>query len=201
MKALNTNHMKFVKGIFFAVFIAFVAFGCEKEVIRPESDNNIQASSFHFINRPPLQCGPSVFSSMKDGAQNLGSIEILNNSSELYLIFNMNQFKFIEELKVYTGDASNMPIDGDGNLSLENFGFQQVLTSAANDYTLVLPLSSMASCADLVVWARVSTKNMFGQTTATNYTWMTGASIANGYMMNYCATTCLSGNSTVSSTI
>jgi hypothetical protein len=195
MKALNTN-VRIIKGIFFVICLAALTFGCQKEVITPENDANIQGSSFHFIQRPPVQCGPSVFASMKDGSTNLGSVEILNNSTDLYLIFNMNQFKFVEEVKVFTGDINNVPTDFDGNMQIENFGFQQILTSPANDYTLLMPLSGLSSCSDIVVWARVTTRNMWGQVTATNYTWMSGTPVANGYMTGFCATACITGNST-----
>lgn len=202
MKALNINHLKFIKGLFLACCIAVVAFGCEKEMVQPEAQGNtLQGGSFPFLQRPPVQCGPSMVHSMMDGATDLGSVEILNNSSDLYLIFNMNQFKFIEEVKVFNGDAAYLPMDGDGNIQMEQFGFQQSLTSPMNDYTLTFPLSGMPTCTDLVIWARVSTRNMWGQVTATNYAWMTGTPISNGFKVNFCITSCISSNNSSGSTI
>ncbi|MFN8395364.1 MAG: hypothetical protein U0176_12035 [Bacteroidia bacterium] len=193
MKTQSTQ-LNYLKGLFFACCIALVAFGCEKEVITPESNEPTISGSYHYIQRPVAQCGPSIFNDLRDGATNLGTLEITNSSSELYLIFNLNNFKFLEEVKVFTQDASNMPMDDDGNIDVERFGFMQTLTTAANDYTLTLPLSSMPTCMDIMVRARVSTRNMWGQTTGINYVWMTGTPVANGFMFHYCAPSCISGN-------
>lgn len=200
MKTLNTQ-MKFVKGLFLACCIALVAFGCEKEVITPENNQPAITGSYHYIQRPIAACGPSVFNDLRDGATNLGTLEITNSSTELYLIFNLNNFKFLEEVKIFTDDASNMPMDDDGNIDVERFGFMQSLTSAANDYTLTMPLSSMPTCMDIMIRARVSTRNMWGQTTGINYVWMTGTPVANGYMFHYCAPSCVSGNNDANSAI
>ena len=202
MKALNTTTLTTLKTLFFAVCLSALAFSCEKECIRPEGNElGMQESSFPFVSRPPVQCGTSTLSSLKDGAATLGSIEILNNSSDLYLIFDMNQFKFLEEVKVFAGEASTLPMDSDGNVNIEGFATQILLSAATNDYTLVLPLSSMPTCADIVIWARVSTRNMFGQVTGTNYTWMSGAAVANAFKVNYCATACITSNNNSGSTI
>lgn len=202
MKTLSPTTHNFLKSLFFALCLSAVAFGCEKEIVCHEGNTvTAEQSAYHHIQRPPVQCGPSVFTTLKDGPTSFGSVEVLNNSSELYLIFNLNQYKFLEEFKVFTGALVNMPMDSDGNVNIEGFAHQQILSSPANDYTLVLPLNSMPACSDIAIWARVSTRNMFGQVTATNYTWMSGTPISNGFKVSYCATTCLTGNSNSGSTL
>ncbi|MEY3444283.1 MAG: hypothetical protein RLZZ519_2564 [Bacteroidota bacterium] len=202
MKALNTTTLTTLKSLFFALCISVVAFSCEKECIRPEgSDLGLQESAFPFVSRPSVQCGPSSFASLKDGASTLGSVEVLNNSTDLYVIFDLNQFKYLEEVKIFAGDGGTLPLDSDGNVDTESFNNKLLLSSPANDYTLVLPLSSMPTCSDIVIWARVTTRNIWGQVTGTNYTWMSGNAVANAFKMSYCATSCITGNSNNSSTI
>ena len=129
----------------------------------------------------------------------MGSVEILNNSSDLYVIFDLNQYRFLEEVKIFAGDGGTIPMDSDGNVDTESFSNKILLSNAANDYTLVLPLSSMPTCSDIVIWARVS--NIWGQVTATNYTWVSGAAIANAFKMSFCATACLTSNNNSGSTL
>ena len=202
MKALNTTTLTTIKNLFFALCLSVVVFSCEKECIHPEgSDLGLQESAFPFVSRPPVQCGPSSFASLKDGAATLGSVEILNNSSDLYVIFDLNQYRFLEEVKIFAADGGTIPMDSDGNVDTESFSNKILLSNAANDYTLVLPLSSMPTCSDIVIWARVSTRNIWGQVTATNYTWMSGAAIANAFKMSFCATACLTSNNNSGSTL
>lgn len=200
MKTLNSQ-LNYFKGLFLACCIALVAFGCEKEVITPENNEPSITGSYNYIQRPIVQCGPSVFNDLRDGSTNLGTVEITNSSSELFLIFNLNNWKFLDEVKIFTEDAASMPLDDDGNIDVERFGYMQTLSSPANDYTLTMPLSSMPNCIDLMIRARVSTRNMWGQTTAINYVWMTGTPVANGYQFHYCAPSCLSGNTNTNDVI
>jgi hypothetical protein len=201
MKTLNTNTMKLFKGLFFAACIAVLTFGCEKEMIRPEGNAAPEATCFPYAQRPPVQCGSSVFATMNDGASSLGTVEILNNSSDLYLIFNLNMGRYLEEVKIYNGDVNNMPLDADGNVQMEQFGFQQLLSSPANDYTLTFPLSGMSSCTDIMIWARISTRNLFGQVIATDYAWMSGTPASNGFSTNFCVTSCITTNTGTGSSI
>ncbi|HEX2901177.1 MAG TPA: hypothetical protein VHS96_15770, partial [Bacteroidia bacterium] len=115
---------------------------------------------------------------------------IMNSSSNIYLVFDLNQYKYLDAIKIYKGELSSMPLDSDGQVDLENFSFQPNLSQPLNDYTLMAPLSTTPSCTDIVIWARITTRGMFGNITATNYAWVTGTPVANGYYLRYCAPAC-----------
>ncbi len=127
---------------------------------------------------------------MIDGAGTIGTVEISNNPSDLYLIMQMDPMNFITEIKVFIGDAASMPMDPDGGILLEKFSYQYRLNTPTDQYTFTAPKSSMHPCNDITVWARIETLNMFGQVTGTTEAWMSGTAIANGYTTNYCMATC-----------
>jgi hypothetical protein len=189
--------MKSFQRIIFLLFLSAMAFGCSPESVGPESGEKNVLGSYIPLPRPQVQCGPSIFTRMKDGQMDLGGVEILNNSTHTYIILNMNQYKFVEEIKVFQGNVNNLPMDNDGNILVENFSCQNLLNVPANIYTLMLPLSTTPSCSDYVVWARISTRSIFGNLVATNYAWMAGSPISNGYSVNYCAPSCSSGATTL----
>lgn len=192
--------MKSYRIIAVLLFVAVAAWGCQSDSVNPKGDAKDQPTGMFSLARPQVQCGPSAFSRIKDGSMDLGGVEILNNSSDLYLILSMNPFKFVEEVKVFRGDATHIPLDADGNVSVEGFGYQAIMNSPMNSYIFTLPLANSPSCADIAIWARISTRSPFGGLVSTNYAWMEGAPVANGFKVQYCAPLCVSGATTNSST-
>jgi hypothetical protein len=187
-------YMKRLQHIIFLLFLGFVAFGCTADQVKPDSGEKAILGTA--IPRPTVQCGPSIFTRLKDGNMDLGGVEILNTSDQLYVIMDLNPFKYVEEVKMYTGDINNIPLDNDGNIAIEDFGCQAMLSLPVNSYTCTAPISTTPSCHDVVIWARISTRSVFGNLVATNYAWMMGSSIANGQAVHYCAPSCASGVST-----
>jgi hypothetical protein len=187
-------YMKHFQRICTLLFLGFIAFGCSSESVRPESGDKAVLGTT--IPRPTVQCGPSIFTRMKDGNMDLGGVEILNTSNQLYVIMDLNPYKYVEEVKMYVGDISSIPLDNDGNISIEDFGCQAMLSVPVNSYTCTAPLSTTPSCQDVVIWARISTRSVFGNLVATNYAWMMGSQVANGQAVNYCAPSCATSGST-----
>ncbi len=200
MKFSTSTLLKFSKTLSILLLLAIVAFGCQKEMIQPESDAPAaQYGGNPSLQRPLAQCGASVFAAMKAGPVSLGTVEMLNDASQLYMIFDMNNFKFIEQIKIYVGDLGQMPVDGAGNILVEAFPVQYQMGIPANEYTFTLANEDISTCNDIIVWARVSTRNIFGQVTSTVDTWMSGNAIANGFETPFCLTTCTAGAQNVNS--
>ena len=176
------------------LLLAIMAFSCGSDNVDPAAAPGTISGSYQQVARPAQQCGPSLFSRLKDGNTDLGSIEVLNSSENIYLIFDLNQYKYLDELKVFKGDIGTLPLDSDGNIDVENFGFQSLLSQPLNEYTMISGLSSTPSCTDFVIWARITTRGIFGNVTATNYAWVTGTPIANGFAFNYCSPACITAN-------
>lgn len=195
MNRFTINFVSVFKSFAFICLLASLTFGCEKETIVAE--NNLASAQFDGVSqlaRPASQCGSSVFTTMKVGATTVGNVEIMNNDNQLYILLDMNAFKFIEQIKIFVGDINDMPLDSDGFVNKEAFPYQYILSNGSNDYTFMVPVSSLLTCNSVVVWTRVSTRNMMGNTTSTVDAWMNGAPIANTFATNYCLGACVTGN-------
>jgi hypothetical protein len=195
MKRTTTNGFAFAKTISFFLLLIVASFGCQKELIEHAAQTPVaQFDGINGIQRPIAQCGTSTFSNVIAGPTNLGTAEILNSSDKLYVIMDMNAYKFIDQIKIYVGDRGLMPLNADGDALTEAFAYQYQLAVPANDYTFSLPLTAIAACNDIVIWTRVKTRNVFGNVISTTDAWMSGTPIANGYSVRYCVTACVSGN-------
>lgn len=192
----STNYFKSTTIILTFVLFLFLSFGCEKEIIEPQFDTpTAQLGGFNQIVRPSNQCAPSGFATMQDGVTSFGNVEILNNGSDLYLLFSLNNYKFLDEVRVYVGDKSVAPLNADGDLETEEFRLQDIIAGGTNRYTMIHKLDRVPDCVDIIVYAKISTRNMFGQVTSTNDTWMHGTTYLNGYSQQYCVVNCLNGGS------
>lgn len=187
--------MKFLSQLFVLMIIFTFAFGCEKEIITPEQTHSptIAFSGVEDLIRPDVQCGTSRFSDLKtDTGTPFGTVEILNDADNLYMLIDMEQGKFLNATQVFFGTSSAIPTDGNGNMLMEDFQVQTIVARGASRYTIIVPKSSMPNCPDIVMWAQASEKNMFGQTTNTSEVWMTGIPIYDGSFYKYCMGACVS---------
>jgi hypothetical protein len=174
--------------VLFSLLLALVTFGCQPEGVSPAGSTKTIAGTYIPIPRPDAPCGPSAFSQMKDGAANFGTVEILNTATDIYLILDLNPLKFVEEIKVFSGNVSSLAMNLDGSINVNAFNNQPSITTPLNDYTMMLPLPSR--CTDILIWARITTRSPMGSLIATNYAWMMGTNVANGYKVNYCPAQC-----------
>lgn len=187
----TTNFLKSTTIVSTFILLLFMSFGCEKEVIEPQlSTPTAQLSGANQILRPSVQCAPSGFATMQDGSTSFGNVEILNSGSDLYLIFSLNNYKFLDEVRIFVGDKNDAPLNADGDLETEEFPYKEIIAGGANDYTMIHKLKRLPDCVDIMVFAKISTRNMFGQVTSTNDTWMHGTVYVNGYSQQYCVVNC-----------
>ena len=102
--------------------------------------------------------------------------------------------KYLEEIKVFKGNATTIPLNDDGAIIYNQFPIQNGMPSPLNDYSFMLPLGGTTACTDLVIWARITTRGALGNVIATHYAWMMGTPVANGYALHYCLGPCPTGN-------
>ncbi len=176
-----------------AIMLLMLSFstGCEKEtIVEPTVTYGMQADIWNSIQTPSNPCATPVNVPIESGAAVLGNASLQNDPSDFYLNINLNNYRFLEEIYVYTAGSGPLPLNNDGDLELEEFPYHYVLNQSSSQFTLTIPNGRMQSCGSVIVWARISTKNVFGQVTATTTAWMSGTAIANGFETNFCLTNC-----------
>lgn len=175
-------------------------FGCEKEVILPQTNDAPELSlSTEGHSRPVSQCGSSAFTTFNNGATSYGSIEILNNAEQLFILTDMNNGWLLQNVKIFVGNPINLPKGYGGVIELEEFPFQMIHTRMVDKYTYTLPIASLPTCFGVTIWAKAAQVNMFGQVTNQVDLWANGSSVLNGFSFQYCKGTCfVSSNGTQS---
>lgn len=163
--------------------------GCEKELILPEGEANGVQMSGPGSQLPGNPCGNSRTGNLVDGQGHaVGTVEVMNTDGAIYLDVDLGSGYFLEQIKVYFGDVTGLPQRG-GQIVMEDFQFQAI-ANGATDYVASYPLNNLPSCNDLVVWAQVSQKNMFGQTLSLLDSYLDGTSVYNGSYFEYCIQSC-----------
>lgn len=178
--------------------IALISFSCQKEVIRPASDNNtpeISASTGHEGHyRPAVQCGASVFTDFIDNAATgYGSIEVLNDNKNLYVLVDMNHGWLLQSAMIFADNSANLPKAYGGTIEIEEFPFQFMHTRQVSEFTYSIPLSSINTCSDITIYAQAVQLDFFGNVQNTATLWADGTSVLDGFTFQYCAGTCLAG--------
>lgn len=158
--------------------------------MEPETAFALQADISNRIETPSYPCAPAITVPIKTGATVLGNVSLQNDPDEFYLGISLGNFKFLEEVYVYTEANGPLPLNTDGDIELEEFPYHYILNQATSQFTLTIPNSKMLSCGSVVVFARITTRNMFGHVTGTTTAWMDGATIANGFATSFCITNC-----------
>lgn len=127
---------------------------------------------------------------LTDGSGSFGTVEILNDASEIYMLLDMNPNYFIDAIYVYYGTNAGIPTNSVGEMLTEDFQFQAAVNGGAARYTVTYPTASLPACTDLVAVVMVSEKNLFGNTIANHALWLDGTAIYNGYSFKYCIDPC-----------
>ncbi len=177
-------------------------FGCEKEVITPQSNDapELTLSTEGHI-RPTVQCGSSSYTTFKNGTTPYGSVEILNNSEQLFILTDMNNGWLLESVKIFAGNTVNLPKGFGGTIELEEFPFQMIHPRRVDKYTYTLPVASLPTCFGVTIWAKAAQVNMFGQVTNRVDLWANGAAVLNGFSFQYCKGSCFMNNNSNQSDI
>lgn len=170
-------------------FIALLAFGCTKEEILPET-NPVSQGSMEGVVRPTQQCGTSAFTTLKSGAADFGSVEILNDDEQVFIITSMNQDWFLSDVKIYVGDPNAMPRGNGGVIQLEEFPLQYNHPNRVSEYTYTVNTAAMGACVGVTMWAHAVQLDMMGTEIGSIDLWANGTQTLNGYSFQYCKGVC-----------
>lgn len=183
-----TSSIKFLAGL---LLIAVVAFGCQKEIIRPESaGGDLQAYLAPPSFRAISPCGQSMFTSFQSGSVVLGDAEISNDGDFMYVTIHMAPNSFMDELQVFSGEASTVPVDVTGAIDFMQFGFTQSMGSPTSDMTVVIPVAGLPACPDIIIHSTITTIVPNTLISTTEEVWASGTTLYNGQMNSFCLTIC-----------
>ena len=177
--------------ILFALFAVIILNSCEKETFETEASQaelNLQAQVGHVY--PDLQCGNSRSGTLNgNNGVPLGSVEILNSETSIYLLITMNTDYFLENVSANFGTTADIP-ENNGVMLLEDFMYLDQIDGGANEYTVIYPNTSLPICNDIVLHATVSQRNWFGQTISTQTAWLGTNPVHDGFFYKYCQGSC-----------
>jgi hypothetical protein len=173
------------------IALATLGFACERESITPTTPEAPQLYGTSGLVPPTVQCGSSAFSFITDAqGSNLGAVEIANDAANVYVMISMNVTRFLEDLRVFAGDAASIDVDGTGTPIMEGFQFQAVFSAPQGRYTVILPKSTLGACTDIVLYGRAATRNQFGQMSGRRFFWIDGLPLHNIEAYKYCFGSC-----------
>lgn len=174
--------------VLFFLLLGLSLTGCEKELLEPSGNDSLspalRGGIGHF--RPDSQNGFSRFGEMTDGTGTMGTVEILNDANDIYILMDMNPNLFLETVFVYFGTSNGIPTNSAGDILTEDFQFQAAIEGGAPKYTVTYPTSGLPICNDIVLMATATERNVFGNVIATHHFWLDGTAIYNGYFFKYC---------------
>jgi hypothetical protein len=186
---------------FTLTLLSIFAFGCQKEMITPEAGMPTSMKAIEGHYRPAQQCGASAFTTFNNGATSYGSLEILNDAENLYLLTDMNNGWFLADVKIFAGDPMNLPKGSNGQIQTEEFGLQISHTPRVDRNTYSISTDGMGSCLGVTVWAHVVRLNMMGHQIGSVNVWANGSSVLNGFSYQYCQGVCNNASVTSTSTL
>lgn len=191
----RTNHCYFfiepmnfrIPFVLIVASFMFVLSGCEKEMLSPEEGTPEVALS---ATRAPIgHCGTIRTSNLVDAqAHALADVQVMNTDGEIYLLIDMHTGFFLDQVKVYFGKTAGLPTKGN-QIQMEDFQFQ-ANTHGKTAFTIRQSVNGLPTCNDLVMWAQVSQRDMFGNVVGQQSVWLEGTPIYNGQYFEYCYQSC-----------
>jgi hypothetical protein len=173
------------------IVLATLGVACERESIVPATSDAPQLYGTSGLVPPAVQCGSSAFSFITDAqGNNLGNVEIANDAANVYVMISMHVTRFLEDLRLFVGEASTIDVDGTGTPIMEGFQFQSVFSTPQGRYTVILPKSTLGACTDIVLYGRAATRNQFGQMSGRRFIWIDGLPLHNIEAYKYCFGSC-----------
>jgi hypothetical protein len=152
----------------------------------------------HF--RPDQQCGASAFTTLDYGGISYGTVEILNDAEELYILTDMNNGWFLRDVKIFAGDPQDLPKANGGLIEREEFPIQVNHASRVDRFTYTMSTANLNNCFGVTIWAHAVRLNMMGHEIGSVDVWANGTSVLDGFSYQYCSGTCnnvtVQGNST-----
>ncbi|HSU29450.1 MAG TPA: hypothetical protein VLJ68_13780 [Chitinophagaceae bacterium] len=143
----------------------------------------------------PTYCGSTTVTLLADRTDNVGSVTIGNDGTNLYVTYTLTNNYKVEKTRVYVGSLALMPKNSNGSPNTNNFPYKTTHSPAVSSYTYTIPLSSLTStCNAVVVYAEVTKANAWGWTCYDEVGWAQGTLIAANCSWsmynNYCTVSC-----------
>jgi hypothetical protein len=170
--------------------LTLFTFGCQKEVLTTDNQDRLVMGSVEGHFRPAQQCGTSAFTNLVNGGTSYGSLEILNDGENLYILTDMNDEWLLTNVKIFADNSVNLPKGSNGLIQMEEFPFQMVHANMVDEFTYTLPISGLPSCMGITVWAQASQVDMFGSVINQVNLWADGAAVLDGFSYQYCKGSC-----------
>jgi hypothetical protein len=184
--------MKMFKSILALPILATALWSCSSETVAPrQTTTPTVQNSIEGIQRPSQACGTSQFVALKDANNvTIGTVEILNTQSELFLLVDMTGNWLLQGAKIFAGNSLDLPRTNNGNIQLEEFPHQFMHGRAQDKSTFRISLANLPNCNAVTFFGQAAKLNMFGQVIATTQAWGDGTTVLNGKMFNFCSAVC-----------
>lgn len=180
--------------LFTLSLLAVLAFGCTSDAVKPKTEGaspELWVGTEDGLLRPDQPCGNALNVDLVDAGNSImGSIEVLNDNSNIYFLVSMNHGWLLQGVKIFAGEGLNIPKGNGGVMQLEEFPFQWAHNRMTGLNTYIISKSALPSCADIVLYAQGAQVDMFGNPVVTRELWGEGSPVLNGQTFNYCIGTC-----------
>lgn len=178
----------FAKIVLSFSLLAVLAFGCEREVIEPISDNSValeaKISPGNTVSTEVT--APAQIDLVDESSNVVGTLDVSNNSNFFYLYSSLSHGWLLTDAKIFAGDRNNLP-KVNGSMDLEELPFQMHLQNPSMTSTVQIPRGPLALCNDFAFWFRAQQFDFWGNVVASIEGWANGTSILDGHVFTYCA--------------
>lgn len=150
---------------FILVFSLLITTSCEKneDILSLDGyDSSILTKS----EIEQMSCGESKVVPLMAGQNiNVGSVTISNDKDNLYVVYETTEHWYLQEVHMYVGPESKIPLNGGGNPVIGHFPYSKEDIETQN-YVFTVPLSELDDCFSVVTHAVVS-RILYGETSQT----------------------------------
>ncbi|MEM7035696.1 MAG: hypothetical protein AAF570_01880 [Bacteroidota bacterium] len=184
---------------FLIALMAFVCFSCQSDSVKPVP---VQIKSVKFSqeghNRPDLQCGSSMNQDLLNpsGAAR-GSIEVLNDDRDIYILAIMTQGWLIRSAKIFVGNSADLPRANGGGVEVEEFPYLILHSNPGSKFTYSIPTHGQPNCPEVAIQMQVDQVSFFGNVVASEILWADGAGSSSGKTFSFCIGGCGLGGTTL----
>lgn len=181
------------------LILALGAGSCKKEnpVITPANHSGGEQKYMSVMTgTTPQSCGtPSVVALIAGQHINVGTVTVSNDANNLTVTYATTGGWNLQELHLYVGDRSLVPVNRQGAPVPGQFPKSAYLGNNVQRYTFTIPLSGLGSCFIVLAEAKVSCRY------STETAWAAGTRFTNNincgwatyfsYCKQTCTTTCI----------
>ena len=181
-----------------AVTLVALFASCKKEINSTRSAQVFDAPTVAAYTPPGGYCGYTEFTLLAGQTYNVGTIQVGNDDTNLYVTYSTTSGYMITEAHLYVGTLEALPVTNSGNAVPGHFPYNVTFTSGVTTYTITIPLASLPNTNGCnVIAAHCVVKNdPTTNSTGFNQTgWISGTRINDGgnwAMYNtWCNATCV----------